>query len=159
MLMAERVPIGPDTDAGALHDRLARLGADLLLRALGGLERGSVTPTPQPEDGVTYATKIDKAETRIDWARPAAELDRLVRAMSPSPGAWCQVADSRVRVLRAVPEPGGGAPPGALLDDSLLVACGDGALRLTRVQREGRQPMDAETFLRGFPLSAGGRLG
>jgi methionyl-tRNA formyltransferase len=158
MLMAERVPIGPDIDAGALHDRLARLGADLVLRALGALERGSTTGTPQPEDGVTYAAKIDKAETRIDWTQPAAALDRLVRAMSPAPGAWCEVAGNRVRVLRARPEPGGGAP-GTLLDDNLLVACGEDALRLTRIQREGRQPMDAETFLRGFPLGAGNRLG
>jgi methionyl-tRNA formyltransferase len=114
---------------------------------------------PQPADGVTYAAKIDKAETRIDWSRPAATLDRLVRAMSPAPGAWCEVEGNRVRVLRAVPEPDGAAPPGTLLDGRLLVACGEGALRLVRVQREGRQPMDADAFLRGFRLGAGDRLG
>ena len=158
ILMMESVPIGPDATAGRIHDALARLGGNLIIRALAALERGAIAPTPQPEDGVTYAAKIDKDEARIDWTKPAADLDRLVRGLSPSPGAWTEVNGARLRILRARPESGSGAT-GAVLDGNLLIACGEGALRLLEIQREGRQPLPAEAFLRGFPLPPGSRLG
>jgi methionyl-tRNA formyltransferase len=154
ILLQEAIPIPPDMDAGALHDALAALGARLILEALDGLAQGTIQPRPQPAEGVTYAPKIDKAETRLDWGAPASSLARLVRAMSPRPGAWCLIEGERVRVLAAEPVEGSG-PPGALLDAQLTVACGTGALRLLRLQRAGGKPMDAETFLRGRPLLPG----
>jgi methionyl-tRNA formyltransferase len=160
--MAERVPIGPDATAGDLHDRLARLGADLMVRALGALERGSLVPTPQPEAGVTYARKLDKDETRIDWSRPWKEVHDHIRGLSPFPGAWFELAGERapvrVKVLRTTMGEGSG-PPGTLLDDRLTVACGDGAVRLLELQRAGRQAMKADELLRGTPVAAGTRLG
>ncbi len=156
--MAERIAIAPDMTAGDLHDRLARLGADLMLRALGALERGALTLTPQPEAGVTYASKITKAETRIDWRKPWRNVHDHIRGLSPFPGAWFEVAADgapvRVKVLRSTRGEGAGAP-GTLLDDKLNVACGDGAVRLIEVQRAGRQPMKAEEFLRGSQLARG----
>src|SRR6201996_1935146 len=148
VLMAERAPIGRQTYGGE-HDELARLGADLMARSLGALERGSVTETAQAEDGVTYAKKIAKEEARIDWTKPARELDCLVRGLSPTPGAWCEFNGERLKILNCAPDTGSGAP-GTILDDALLVACGDGALRLTRVQRPGKAAMDASGLLRGF---------
>jgi methionyl-tRNA formyltransferase len=160
--MAETVPIGPDVTAGELHDRLARLGADLMGRALGALERGSLSLQPQPETGVTYAAKIDRAETRIDWRRPWHEVHDHIRGLSPFPGAWFEFsADGkpvRVKVLRTTAAQGGGEP-GTLLDDRLTIACGDGAVRIVELQRAGRQPMAAEEFLRGVPLKPGLRIG
>jgi methionyl-tRNA formyltransferase len=156
--MAERVAIGPDMTAGDLHDRLAVLGADLMGRAMGALERGALRLTPQPADGVTYAAKIDKAETRIDWSRPAKDVHNRSRGLSPFPGAWFPLADgARVKVLRTILAPGTGAP-GAILDDHLTIACGDGAVRLTQVQRAGKQAMSAADFLRGARLMPGMRL-
>ncbi len=158
--MAERVPIGPDTTAGELHDRLARLGADLMGRAVGALARGSLTFTPQPAEGVTYAAKIDKGETRIDWTRPAQVVHDHCRGLSPFPGAWFALGGEggvRVKVLRTARADGQGAP-GTVLDDRLTVACGDGAVRLLEVQRAGRQPMGAAAFLRGQALPPGTRL-
>jgi methionyl-tRNA formyltransferase len=158
MAMAERVPIGADMTAGELHDVLARLGADLMGRALGGLERGALKFTPQPEDGVTYAAKIDKAETRIDWSRPWQEVHNHCRGLSPFPGAWFEIGAGkdavRVKVLRTTRGEGSGAP-GTVLDDRLTIACGEGAVRLLELQRAGRQPMRAEEFLRGTELPAG----
>jgi methionyl-tRNA formyltransferase len=160
--MAERMPIGPDATAGDLHDALARLGADLMVRALGALERGSLTLTPQPADGVTYAAKIDKAETRIDWTRPWKEVHDHIRGLSPFPGAWFEIVQEgkplRVKVLRTTRGDGAGAP-GTLLDDKLTVACGDGAVRILDLQRAGARPMKAEEFLRGTPLVSGTRFG
>jgi methionyl-tRNA formyltransferase len=160
--MAERVPIAPDATAGDLHDALARLGADLMVRALGALERGSLTLTPQPADGVTYAAKIDKAETRIDWTRPWKEVHDHIRGLSPFPGAWFEIVQEgkplRVKVLRTTRGDGAGAP-GTLLDGKLTVACGDGAVRILDLQRAGARPMKAEEFLRGTPLVPGTRLG
>jgi methionyl-tRNA formyltransferase len=156
VLMAERTPIGRKT-YGELHDELARLGADLMARSLGALERGSVTATAQAEDGVTYAKKIAKEEARIDWTRPAGELDCLVRGLSPFPGAWCTFNGERLKILNCVPETGSGIP-GTILDDALLVACGDGALRLARVQRPGKAAMDASGLLRGFAMPRGAQL-
>jgi len=156
VLMAERTPIGRKT-YGELHDELARLGADLMARALAALERGTVTETPQSEDGVTYAKKIAKEEARIDWTRPAAEIDCHIRGLSPFPGAWCEARDERLKVLYAEPVSGRGAP-GEILDDALTVACGEGAIRLKRLQRAGKATMEAKDMLRGFALAKGERL-
>jgi methionyl-tRNA formyltransferase len=159
MAMVERVAIGTDMTAGELHDKLARLGADLMLRALGALERGSLTLTPQPQAGVTYAAKIDKSETRIDWKQPWRAVHDHCRGLSPFPGAWFEIAGgTRVKVLRTTRGEGGGAP-GTVLDDQLSIACGEGAVRLTELQRAGRQAMKCEEFLRGTPLPPGTRLG
>jgi methionyl-tRNA formyltransferase len=158
--MAERVPIHPDATAGDLHDRLAPLGADLMVRALGALERGSLTFTTQPEAGATYAPKIDKNETRIDWGRPWREVHNHIRGLSSFPGAWCEIAGEggRIKVLRTTRGEGGGAP-GTVLDDQLTVACADGAVRIVELQRAGRQAMKADEFLRGTRVAAGTRLG
>jgi methionyl-tRNA formyltransferase len=156
--MAERIPIEPDTTAGDLHDRLARLGADLMVRALGALERGSLTLTPQPETGVTYASKIAKDETRIAWTRPWQEVRNHIRGLSPFPGAWFELAGDRIKVLRSTKGEGSGAP-GTVLDDQLTVACADGAVRILELQRAGRQAMKAQEFLRGANVAAGLRLG
>ena len=159
MLLVERVTIGPQTTAGELHDRLAALGGRLIVAALDGLIAGSIAPQPQPESGVTYAKKIDKSETRLDWRRPAAELDRVVRAFAPLPGAWFHHGETRIRVLKAEPVAlAHGADPGMVVDERLLVACGGGALRLLRLQREGRAALDADAFLRGAQLPPGTRL-
>ncbi len=137
--------------AGDLHDALARLGADLMARALAALERGSLAFTPQPEEGVTYAAKISKDETRIDWAKPWRDVHNHIRGLSPFPGAWFELGGARVKALRSTPGEGSGAP-GTVLDDKLTVACGAGSVRLTQVQRAGKQPMDA----RGFPARHAG---
>jgi methionyl-tRNA formyltransferase len=159
--MPERVPIGADMTAGELHDALARLGADLMARALSALERGSLQFTPQPADGVTYAAKIDKAETRIDWSRPWRAVHDHIRGLSPFPGAWCEIASegsrARLKVLRTTRGEGAGAA-GTVLDVRLTIACGEGAVRLLEVQRAGREAMRAEDFLRGTPLAPGTRL-
>jgi methionyl-tRNA formyltransferase len=158
--LAERVPIGEDMTAGDLHDALARCGADLMMRALGALERGTLQVTPQPEEGVTYAAKIEKSETRIDWTRPWKTVHDHCRGLSPFPGAWFDLPEEqghRVKVLRTTRGEGSGAP-GTVLDSSLTVACGDGAVRLIEVQRAGKQPMKAEEFLRGTKIAAGTRL-
>jgi len=156
VLMAERVTIGRKT-YGELHDELAQLGADLMARALSALERGSVEAVPQSADGVTYARKIDKNEARIDWTKPAREIDCLVRGLSPSPGAWTMAKGERLKILYAEPVSGNGAP-GAVLDDQLTIACGEGALRLTRLQRAGKSAMTADELLRGFALKKGDLL-
>jgi methionyl-tRNA formyltransferase len=158
VLACRRTLISPEDTAGTLHDRLAALGAPLMVEALGDLEAGRAAPEPQPEAGVTYAAKIDKAEARIDWTRPAEALSAHVRGLSPFPGAWFEADDERVKVLMARAEPGRGAP-GEVLDDALLVACGEGAIRLVTLQRAGRGPLPAEAFLRGFALGPGARLG
>ena len=154
MAMAERVPIQPDMTAGDLHDALARLGADLMLRAIAAAERGLLALTLQPETGVTTATKISKDETRIDWSKPCRQVHDHIRGLSPFPGAWFELGGVRVKALRSTKGEGRGAP-GTLLDDRLTIACGDGAVRLTQVQRAGRQPMAAEEFLRGTAVKAG----
>jgi methionyl-tRNA formyltransferase len=158
--MAERVAIDPHATAGDLHGRLAPLGADLMVRALGALERGSLTFMPQPEAGATYAPKIDKNETRIDWGRPWREVHNHIRGLSPFPGAWCEIAGEggRIKLLRTTKGEGGGVP-GMVLDDHLTVACGEGAVRILELQRAGRQIMKADEFLRGTRVAAGTRLG
>jgi methionyl-tRNA formyltransferase len=156
-----RVAIGEDMTCGELHDALAAAGAELMTKALRDLERGALTFTPQREDGVTYAQKIDKAESRIDWGRPARALHDLVRGLSPFPGAFFESdlghGPERVKVLRARVEEGRGAP-GEALDDEGLIACGEGALRLLEVQRSGKAPMAMEEFLRGRPIAKGRTL-
>jgi methionyl-tRNA formyltransferase len=157
MAMAERVSIGPDMTAGDLHDALARLGADLMLRAIAAAERGSLSLTPQPAAGVTYAAKIGKDETRIDWTKPWRDVHDHIRGLSPYPGAWFEIGGVRVKALRSTKGEGKGVPC-TTLDDHLTIACGDGAVRLTQVQRAGRQPMAAEEFLRGTKVEPGARL-
>jgi len=157
MAMVERIPIGPDMTAGELHDALAPLGADLMTRALAALERGSLAFTPQPAAGVTYATKISKSETRIDWRKSWREVHNHIRGLSPFPGAWFELQGVRVKALRSTEGKGTGAP-GTVLDEHLTVACGEGAVRLTQVQRAGKHPMPADEFLRGTPVEAGARV-
>jgi methionyl-tRNA formyltransferase len=160
--MVERVPIGPDMTAGELHDRLAPLGADLMARALGALERGMLALTSQAEAGVTYAAKIDKAETRIDWTRPAQTVHDHIRGLSPFPGAWSEFSSGgkpvRVKILRTTRAEGAG-DPGTVLDDRLTIACGEDAVRVLELQRAGRPALEADAFLRGAPIAPGARLG
>lgn len=158
MAMAERMPIGADMTAGDLHDALARLGADLMPRALVAAERGSLHLTPQPLAGITYAEKISKSETRIDWTKPWKTAHDHIRGLSPFPGAWFELGGVRVKALRSTKGSGSGVP-GTALDDKLTIACGDGAVRLIQVQRAGKQPMSADEFLRGTPLKAGTQVG
>jgi methionyl-tRNA formyltransferase len=155
--MAERTPISADMTAGDLHEVLARLGADLMLRALAAAERGSLTLTPQPDKGVTYAEKISKNETRIDWSKPWKQVHDHIRGLSPYPGAWFEIDGARVKALRSMKGEGSGAA-GTTLDDKLTIACGAGAVRLTQVQRAGKQPMSADEFLRGTPVKSGARV-
>ena len=154
MAMIDRIRIGADMTAGELHDALAPLGADLMTRALRALARGTLTLTPQPEAGVTYAEKIRKDETRIDWSKPWREVHNHIRGLSPFPGAWFELNGVRVKVLRSTKGEGSGAP-GTALDERLTIACGDGAVRLVQVQRAGKQPMNADDFLRGTKVERG----
>lgn len=159
--LEDPVPIGPDTTAGELHDILAARGAALMVRALAALESRSLAETVQPADGVTYAAKIDKRETRIDFQRAAGDVHNHVRGLSPFPGAWLEISaggkTERVKVLRSALASGGGTP-GTVLDQRLTIACGDGAVRLVTLQRAGKKPVSAEEFLRGFPVAAGAIL-
>lgn len=151
MLATEAVPITGDTTASDLHDALARIGGRLIVDVLSG---ELPTPMPQREDGVTYASKLDRTEGRIDWAGSAADLDRRVRALNPWPGVWCERDGERLRVLAATYVPGSGAP-GTVVAEPLTVACGDGALRIDRVQRAGKSAMPAEEYARGNPAAVG----
>ena len=159
--MAERLAITDAMTASDLHDALAPLGGDLMVRAMGALERGMLQLTAQSSDGVTYAAKIDKAEAHIDWTKPAFEVLRHIHGLSPFPGAWCEMplegAAQRVKILRCEIV-GGSGEPGVVLDDRLTIACKQGALRVLELQRAGKQPMKAEEFLRGTPLKPPARL-
>ncbi|MEX0853425.1 MAG: methionyl-tRNA formyltransferase [Bauldia sp.] len=150
--MAERVAIAPDVTAGELSERLAALGADLMVRALSALARGVLAFTPQADEGASYAGKIDKSATRIDWSKPASDVHNLIRGLSPEPGGWFEAdlgkRPERIKVLRSTLAEGSGTP-GAVLDGQLTVACGSGAVRLTELQRAGGQPVKADAFLRG----------
>ena len=163
VLMAERVAIGRQT-AGELAEKLARLGADLMVRALGALERGAIEAQPQSEDGATYAKKISKGEARIDWSKSAAEIDCLIRGLSPWPGAWTEAKGERLKVLYAVPGRSFGGedhPPGLVLpgEEGLTISCASGTfIRAIKVQRAGGKVMAAADLLKGFPLPAGTRL-
>jgi len=156
-LLKQSVAIGPSTTAETLHDQLSALGARLVVEALDGLAASQITPAPQSEEGASYADKLTRAEGRLDWRRPAAELERQVRAFSPWPGAWFEHDGDRLKIVVAELAPGSGAP-GAVLDGHLTVACGDGALRLLTVQREGRAPVAAAALLRGYPIAVGAVL-
>jgi methionyl-tRNA formyltransferase len=157
-----RAPIGADETAGELYDALATRGARLMVHALSALGRGELDCRPQAEGGVTYAEKIDPAETRIDWSRPARDVHNLIRGLSPQPGAWFEIdldgKRERIKALRSTLAKGGGRP-GALVDDDLTIACEGGAVRLVEVQRAGKRPMAADEFLRGVPLRAGTMIG
>lgn len=155
--MAERIAITDSMTAADLHDRLSRLGADLMVRAMAALERGGLQLKKQAEDGVTYAAKIDKTEARIDWTRPAHAVLRHIHGLSPFPGAWAELENARVKILRCELAKGAGAP-GEVLDDQLTVACGDGAIRFLELQREGKARMQATDFLRGVPVKPPMRL-
>ena len=147
--------IGADETAGRLHDRLADLGAARIVAVLEDLTERA--PVPQPEAGVTYAHKIDKAEARIDWAKPAAQVDRLIRGLSPFPGAWSEAGGVRIKFLGSTAAEGTGEP-GTILDGDLTIACGEGAVRITRAQRPGKAAMETSQFLRGFDATPGSRF-
>ncbi|PRD43285.1 methionyl-tRNA formyltransferase [Phyllobacterium phragmitis] len=169
--MVEKVAITPDMTSGELHDRLSMIGADLMVRAVAALERDSLTLKPQAEEGVTYAAKIDKAETRIDWSHDARDIHNRIRGLSPFPGAWCEMeiggvpasdrrelkggADKpeRVKLLKSMLAEGNSAPGTILPSDGLTIACGEGAVRLTLLQKAGGKPLGAAEFLRGAPIT------
>lgn len=159
--MAERLAITDAMTASDLHDALAILGGDLMARAMGALERGTLQLAPQSSEGVTYAAKIDKAEARIDWNRPARDVLRHIHGLSPFPGAWCEMplegTSQRIKLLRCEIASGSGAP-GTVLDDRLTIACAQGAVRILELQRSGKQPMKMEEFLRGTPVRPPARL-
>lgn len=156
--MAERLAITDNMTALDLHDRLSRLGADLMVRAMAALARGGLQLRKQSEHGVTYAAKIDKAEARIDWTRPARAVLRHIHGLSPFPGAWAELENGRVKILRCELAKGLGAP-GEVLDDQLTIACGEGAIRIIELQREGKARMQAADFLRGVPVKPPMRFG
>src|SRR5258708_1054537 len=159
--MAERMTITDAMTAADVHDALARLGGDLMGRAMGALERGMLQLRKQSEAGVTYAAKIEKAEARIDWSKPARAVLRHIHGLSPFPGAWCEIPIEgepvRVKILRCAMADGSSAP-GEVLDEHLTIACKEGALRILELQRAGKAPMKAEEFLRGTPIKAGVRV-
>ncbi|MQY42164.1 methionyl-tRNA formyltransferase [Epibacterium sp. SM1969] len=155
VLLREGTAIAPEETTALLHDRLADMGARLIVEALDKLP--TLTPDVQPEEGVTYAHKIDKAEAQVDWSAPAAVVDRKIRGLSPFPGAWCEVEGQRVKLLASRVAAASGAA-GAVLDDALTVACGEGAVELLRLQRAGKGAQDRDVFLRGFPIAKGTQL-
>ena len=156
--LERRIPIGSDETAGELHDRLRDVGAALMVGALADLEAGRIALAPQPEAGATYARKITKDETRIDWSRPSAHVHNHIRGLSPFPGAWCEIVingrPERVKLLRSTISEGAGRP-GEVLDEALSIACGGGAVRLTELQRSGGKALGAEEFQRGAKLATG----
>jgi len=161
VMLSARTSISATDTTADVHDRLMVLGADLMVRGLAELEAGTAKLTEQAGEGVTYAAKISTAEARIDWTKPAAEVSAQIRGLSPFPGAWFELQEEkapvRVKVLNALAEAGKGAP-GEVLDEKLAIACGEGAVRLTRLQRAGKGPMTADDFLRGTRLDKGRRL-
>ena len=159
ILLQERVPIASDATSVGLSAELAILGGRLVLPALDRVAEGSLHGTPQPPDGITYASKVSREESRLDWRQPSTDLERRVRAFDPWPGSFFEIADERIRVLAAIDLPGpAGGIPGTVLDDRLAIACGEGVLRLLHLQRSGRAALDAPFFLRGFPIPPGRRL-
>ncbi len=149
VLQRAAIPILAEDTTGSLHDKLSKLGADLIVDTLAA---SPLAATPQPADGVTYAAKIDKAEARVDWSQPAIELDRLIRGLSPFPGAWCMVGDERVKLLGARVV-AGSAAPGTVLE-GFTIACAEGAVEITHAQRAGKRPMPATDVLKGLTLPA-----
>jgi methionyl-tRNA formyltransferase len=155
VLLRRATAIEAEETTAQLHDRLSAMGAGLIVEALEKLTE--LVPEVQPEDGVTYASKIDKSEAQIDWSCPAEEVDRKIRGLSPFPGAWCEIDGQRVKLLASRLADGSGEA-GEVLDDALTVACGSGAVELLRLQRAGKGAQDREIFLRGFPVAKGVRL-
>jgi methionyl-tRNA formyltransferase len=155
--IAEKIAITPHMTAGELHDALSKLGGDLIHRALGALERGALSFTPQSENGVTYAHKIGKEETKIDWSRSAEEIHNHIRGLSPAPGAWFSLKGERIKILRSEIVNAQGKV-GYILDDKLTIACGKKAISPLYLQRAGKQPLSREDFLRGFPIPEGTKL-
>lgn len=158
VLTARATPIGPRDTAGDLHDRLSEMGADLLIDTLAGYAAGRIAPSPQPAEGVTHAPRIDKAEGRIDWSRPAVEIDRQVRGLTPFPGAFAEIGGERLKILSGVPVAGSGKP-GEVLDARLTIACDADAYRIDRAQRPGRAPLDSVELQRGLRIAPGSHLG
>lgn len=158
VLLRREIAIGAQETTAELHDRVSELGATAIVEALGSLQ--NLTPQAQPEVGVSYAAKIDKSEAQVDWTASALEVDRKIRGLSPFPGAWTEIDGQRVKLLasKLVAAQGTQGVPGTVLDDALTVACGDGAVQLTRLQRAGKGPQDAGSFLLGFALPAGQQL-
>lgn len=158
MLSVETVAITSDTTAGSLHDELSAIGGKLIVSTLEALAKGHLSPTPQDGDSATYAAKISKAEGRVDWSCTASEIDGQIRGLTPWPGAWFEAAQGdktfRIKIKRASIEAGSGAP-GEVLDDQFMIACGQGAMRIEELQREGKSPAKAQDFLRGFDLAVG----
>ena len=157
VMLTATTPVTEDDTTGDVHDRLSVLGAELMAKALAELEAGPANLTTQTEDGVTIAAKVTTAEARIDWTRPARVVAAHIRGLSPHPGAWFELDGQRIRALHAKAESGSGEP-GAVLDDMILVACGEGAVRITRLQRAGKGQMTAEEFQRGARIARGKRL-
>ena len=158
MARVERMPIGPDMTMGNLHDAMAQLGGGLMVRALADLENGALPLTAQPAEGVTYAAKIDKAETRVDWSKPWKSVHDHIRGLSPFPSAWTELPGAgRVKLLRSTKGEGGG-PPGTMLDSALTIACGEGAVRIVELQKAGGRPMKADEFVRGTVIAPGSVL-
>lgn len=161
MLLKGAVPIGPETTASTLHDALSEIGAKLMVDALDMLRAGTLPREPQPAEGVTHAAKLDREDGRLDWTATADRIDRQVRALTPWPGCWFDLPEAlggeRIKVHAAVPVTGSGIP-GTLLDGEMTVACGDGAIRLTKVQRPGKASVDGASFLRGARIEAGTSL-
>ncbi|MFS4437941.1 methionyl-tRNA formyltransferase [Paracoccaceae bacterium GXU_MW_L88] len=153
VLLRRETEITPQDTAASLHDRLSDIGAEAILAAIDAQPEA----VPQAEDGVTYAAKIDKAEAKVDWAKPSAEVARLIRGLSPFPGAWSELDSTRIKLLMAE-ETDGDSAPGTLIGDGITVACGTGAVRITRLQRAGKGAQDADEFLRGYPLTPGMRF-
>lgn len=159
MILAEAVPITPQTTGQSLHDALAVLGARLINTALAGIAGGSLRPRPQPQEGMTYAAKLTRDEAQIDWRHSAADIDRKIRAFTPWPGTWFAHRGQRIKLLAATPvDASAGGEPGTVLDGAITVACGEGTLRLDRLQRQGKAPMTAAELLRGYPMPPGTRL-
>jgi methionyl-tRNA formyltransferase len=159
ILLQEVVPIAPDATSAGLSSELAILGGRLMLTALDGVAEGRLLGTSQPLEGVTYATKIGRDEGRLDWRLHSTDLERRVRAFDPWPGSFFETGGERIGVHAAIDLPGpAGGIPGTVLDERLTVACGEGVLRLLRLQRPGRAVLEAPAFLRGFPIPPGTRL-
>ncbi len=159
MLMTGEIPITDCTDTPALHDALSEMGADLIIKTLDDLE--NIKPVPQPSEGATYAEKLQKSEALIDWTLPAVQIDRNVRALKPVPGTYFVYKDERIKVLEACvsSDESKEAPAGTVISESpLMVACGEGVLKLNRLQREGKKPMAAEDFQKGYTIKAGEKL-
>ncbi len=156
MLLRESIALDADTTGGSLHDALAILGARMIIPALDGLAAGTLADTAQPDNGVTYAAKLSRDDGKLDWSLSASELERRIRALFPAPGAWFDYNGERFKVLAARVEPSSTATtPGQIIDQNLGIACGDGVLRITRLQRAGKGPMEAQAFLRGFSFPTG----